>query len=151
MTTPVPLYRSRMLTSIHGHRLGLDIDQAIVGPIGVKREVRTISSTVPNTSVSAHGVVVVSGLTSTQGPTQHTLDAPMPGIELTLELACTSTASVQFGSTANGASIRSATAGTTFGQINLIGPGGAVTLVGLTTAAWGFKGTATNVALTTST
>lgn len=139
MTTIVPLYRSRILTSIHGGRLGLDKDQMIVGPPDIKRDVRTISSTVPNTSVTPHGVVTVSGLSSTQGPVQHSLDAPVPGVPLTLQLACTSTGSQQFNASAAGASIVNTSAGTTSATVNLLGPGGSITLIGLSTSQWGVR------------
>lgn len=134
-----PLYRSRMRTSIHGARLGLDDDGMLIGPPALKAEVRTISSTVPNTAVSAHGITRITVTGSSQGPTQHSLVAPIPGVEVTLMLNSTSTGSQQFGSTAAGAAILSASAGTTVGWVNMLGPGGSITLVGLTTALWGVR------------
>jgi len=134
----IPLYRSRIRTSIYGARLGLDDDNMLVGPPGLKRDVRTISTTVP-TTVLPHGITRVITSGSSQGPTQHTLAAPIAGIELTIELCSTSTGSQQFGSTANGASIVATSLGTTVGWVNMLGPGGSITLVGLTTSQWGIK------------
>lgn len=154
-----PLYASEMITTLWGRRIGLDINNFLVGPPELRKKVQTISSTSPNTAVPAHGVTRITGLTSTQGPVQHTLDAPIIGVEKTLTLGCTSTASIQFGTTANGASIVKTSDGTTGGWINLQGPGGSITLIGVTTAQWAVKAApnysstalATNVSFTTST
>jgi hypothetical protein len=146
----VPLYRERIRTSIHGSRLALDDDNMLVGPAGLKRRIQTISTTVP-TSAYPHGVTRIAVTGSSQGPTQHTLAAPIPGIEATFMLASTSTGSVQFLTTAAGASIIPATVGTTFGVLNLIGPAGSVTLVGVTTAQWAVKSAVGAYTFTTST
>ena len=134
-----PLYRNRIRTTIFGSRLALDDDNMLVGPPALKADVRTISSTVPSTNVYPHGNTRVTVSGSSQGPTQHTLAAPIPGVEMTIMLQSSSTGSQQFGSTANGASIFVASAGTTAGWVNMLGPGGSITLVGLTTAVWGVK------------
>jgi len=134
-----PLYRARMRTSIYGARLGLDDDGMLIGPPALKRDVRTISSTIPNTNVYPHGFTRITVTGSSQGPTQHNLAAPIPGVEVTLMLNTTSTGSQQFGSTAAGAAIMTASAGTTAGWVNMLGPGGSITLVGLTTALWGVR------------
>jgi hypothetical protein len=133
-----PIYRSRMVTNIWGARLALDRDNMLVGPPAHKKNVQTISTTVP-TTVQSHGYVRVLTSGSSQGPTQHQLDAPIQGVEVTLFLNSTSTGSQQFGSTAAGASIFSASAGTTVGWVNLLGPGGSITLVGVTTAIWSVR------------
>jgi hypothetical protein len=78
--------------------------------------------------------VTVTG--SSQGPVQYTLPAPAPGVMKTLSLDSTSTASFQFLSTANGASILAASDGTTKSLINLVGQGGSAILLGMSTAIW---------------
>lgn len=133
-----PLYRSRFRTSIYGARLGLDDDGMLVGPPAHKKNVQALT-TVPNTSVPAHGYGRITATGSSQGPVQHNLNAPMAGVELTLELTSTSTGSYQFLSTAAGAAIIASSLGTTVGVVNFIGPGGSITLVGLSTALWGVK------------
>jgi hypothetical protein len=133
----VPLYRERIRTSIYGARLALDDDNMLVGPAGLKRNVRTISTTVV-TSAYPHGVTRIAVSGSSQGPTQHTLPAPIPGITATFTLVSTSTGSQQFlfpsGVTVNASSL-GATVGSTV--LNAVGPGGTITLIGLTTAQWG--------------
>lgn len=133
-----PLYRSRIRTSIHGARLGLDDDGALVGPIALKKDVRSLT-TVSNTGVASHGISRITATGSSQGPVQHYLSAPIPGVELMLTLTSSSTGSHQFLSTAAGAAIEASSLGTTVGVINFIGPGGSITLVGLTTALWAIR------------
>lgn len=132
--------RSLLLTYLWGRRIGLSNSDYLGGPKAFKHQVTDIQSTVPNTAVDNYGYIRVLTSGSSQGPTQHLLNAPEPGVEVTLTLTSTSTGSQQFGTTAAGASIFLATAGTTAGWVNLIGPGGGITLVGLSTAAWGVKG-----------
>lgn len=142
--------RRSLLTTIFGGRFGLlrngSGDETIAGPADIQKQVLDISTTVPNTSVDPYGYVRVLTSGSSQGPTQHNLRAPLPGVELTLMLNSTSTGSQQFGSTAAGASIFNATAGTTSGWINFVGPGGSATLVGLSTTVWGVKSMAGSTA-----
>lgn len=132
------LYRSRIRTSIFGPRLGLDDDGVMVGPLALKKEVRSLT-TVPTTKVAPHGIARITATGSTQGPVQHFLDAPLVGVELQLELTSTSTGSHQFLSTAAGAAFLISSLGTTGGVLNFIGPGGSITLVGLSTALWGVR------------
>jgi len=146
-----PLYFTSNVTSIHGGRLGLSEKNTIVGPIGLQRGINAIDSTEVSTGVPSHGVNLISNLDSTDGPIQHTLDAPIPGIAVTFQMACTSTGSVQFGSTANGASIIATSLGTTVGWLNMTGPGGFATLVGVSTAQFAVIGKSTAVTWTTST
>ena len=145
-----PLYTGRIITSVWGGRLGLDEDNILVGPPDIKKEVRTISTTVP-TTIAAHGMVRIMTTGSTQGPTQHELDAPIPGVDLTLMLNTTSTGSCQFGTTVAGASVFISSLGSTGEWINLLGPGGSVTLTGITTAIWGVKSVAHVAAVSFST
>lgn len=130
--------RGTIMTSIHGRRLGLDKDEYLVGFKDNRKAVEDISTTVP-TTVIAYGVTRVLTSGSSQGPTQHFLPAPAVGVEKTIIMASTSTGSQQFLSTANGASIFNTSAGTTVGLLNFVGPGGSVTLIGLSTAIWGIK------------
>lgn len=130
--------RQSLLTTIFGGRLGLTPAGYIGGPLDIQKRVQDIQTTV-GTTVGPDGYVRVLTSGSTQGPSQHELRAPVPGVELTIMLNSTSTGSQQFLSTPAGASIFNATAGTTANAVNMVGPGGSVTLVGLTTAVWGVK------------
>lgn len=142
--------RGANVTPIYGRRLGLQRDDSIAGPIDLKLAIEDIQSTVPTTAL-AYGVTQVLTSGSSQGPTQHLLPAPIPGIKKTISLRSTSTGSQQFLSTANGAAIVSASDGTTKNAVNLIGPGGSVTLMGLTTALWGVIAGVGSYTFTTST
>lgn len=137
--------RRSLLTTIFGGRLGLTTDGYLAGPPDIKKRQVDIQSTVP-TTVGPDGYVrnLTSG--SSQGPTQHNLAAPVQGVELTIVLNSTSTGSQQYLSTPNGASIFLATAGTTVGVVNFAGPGGSVTLVGMSSAAWAVKSLAGSTA-----
>lgn len=137
--------RRSLLTTIFGGRLGLDAAGFLGGPKDVRKRVQDIQSTSP-TTVGPDGYVRVLTSGSSQGPTQHELAAPAVGVELTIALNSTSTGSQQFLSTPAGASIFLATAGTTVGVVNLAGPGGSVTLVGMSTAAWAVKAIAGSTA-----
>lgn len=143
-------------TSLYGRRIGLDANDYIVGPPDIRNQIEDISSTVA-TTISAFGLTEILTSGSSQGPVQHNLPAPIPGVQKIIGLNTTSTASFQFLSTPNGASILTASDGTTSGVVNLKGPGGVVTLEGISTSKWmtvGVSwGTTTNqlVSFTTST
>lgn len=129
-----PINFTRNVTSIHGGRMGLTIENAIIGPTGIARKITELNTTTPSTAVPSHGFIRISGLASTDGPLQHTIDAPIPGVSVTIALACTSTGSMQFGTTANGASVIISSLGSTGGWVNMAGPGGCVTLMGVSTS-----------------
>jgi hypothetical protein len=127
--------RNTILTSVHGRRVGLDKDEYLVGPKALAVQIEDIQST-NATTVSAYGHTRVLTSGSSQGPVQHFLPAPVPGVMKTLSLDSTSTGSQQFLSTANGASILAASDGTTKGVLNFLGQGGSAILIGVTTAIW---------------
>ena len=139
MAQSLETLRSNNVTPIFGRRLGFQQDDTIAGPKELKLAIEDIQSTVPTTA-SAYGITRVLTSGSSQGPTQHFLPAPIPGVRKSIVMDTTSTGSQQFLSTANGASILSASDGTTKSLLNFIGPGGAVHLVGLTTAKWAVVG-----------
>jgi len=157
MASLLETLRSSIKTSLYGRRVGLDNDGYLVGPPSIKVQVEDITTT-SATTASAYGYTKVSGLASSQGPVQHNLPHPVVGVEKTLILACTSTGSQQF-LCQSGESIVSASDGSTKALINLLGPGGSITLVGVTTSQWAVRGgagysstaLAQNVSYTTST
>src|SRR5690242_17261190 len=124
MAQSLETIRSSLLTSIFGRRLGLTSDEYVGGTKELKLAIEDISTTVP-TTLLAYGITRILTSGSSQGPTQHFLPAPVPGVEKTIIMVTTSTGSQQFLSTANGASIITATGGSTIGVLNFIGPGGA--------------------------
>jgi hypothetical protein len=136
MAQSLETIRGGAVTPIYGRRLGLQRDESLGGPIEMKLAVEDLATTVP-TTILAYGVTRVLTSGSSQGPVQHNLPAPIPGIRKYLIMDTTSTGSYQFMSTANGASILAASDGTTKSLINFVGQGGVAILVGLTTAKWG--------------
>lgn len=157
MAQSLETLRNSMHPSIFGRRLGIDINDFLVGPKDMVKAIEDLTTGSTGTDILNYGVARVTGLGSSQGPTQVSLAAPQPGVSKTLVLDCTSTGSYQFLSTPNGASILSGSDGTTKSLVNLLGQGGAVVLMGLTTAKWAVvsdpgKSSATlNVSYTTST
>lgn len=134
MATLLETLRGQLLTSIFGRRLGIDPNEYLVGPKDIRKQIEDLTTT--PTTVAAYGMSLVTATGSSQGPVQHFLPAPVPGVLKHLALGTTSTGSHQFLSTANGASIKAASDGTTKSVINLVGQGGAVTLFGVSTAIW---------------
>ena len=159
MAQSLETLRSNIQTSIFGRRLGLDDADFLVGPKDIKGAIEDLTTATTGTDVNPYGTARITATGSSQGPTQHSLAAPVPGVSKLLVLDSSSTGSHQFLSTPNGASIIISSVGTTIGVVNLLGPGAAVTLMGLTTAKWyvvsegGYATTAMgkNVSYTTST
>ena len=158
MAQSLETLRGKNVTPIFGRRLGLQFDETLAGPKELKLAIEDITTTVPTTAL-AYGVTRVQTSGSSQGPTQHFLPAPIPGVRKYIMMHTTSTGSQQFLSTANGASILAASDGTTKGVLNFRGPGGSVQLLGLTSAVWAVIGgmnvgstdVVANVTYTTST
>lgn len=139
MAQSLETLRSNNVTPIYGRRLGLQSDETLAGPKELKLAIEDITTTNPTTAL-AYGLTRVQTSGSSQGPTQHFLPAPVPGVRKYIAMHTTSTGSQQFLSTANGASILAASDGTTKGVLNFRGPGGSVQLLGLTTAVWAVIG-----------
>lgn len=143
--------RNTIKTSIHGRRLGLDVDDYVAGPLGVIQQIEDIDTST-GSSASPHGVTRV--LTSGSSVTgSFTLQAPKPGIVKTLTLQSTSTGGSQF--TATNATIYTASDGSSAAVVNLYAPGAAVQLLGESTSVWrvigGSLGTTTTPLVTFST
>lgn len=158
MAQSLETLRSNNITTLFGRRLGLQFDETLAGAKEMKLAIEDIQTTVATTAL-AYGITRVLTSGSSQGPTQHNLPAPIPGVRKYILMDSTSTGSQQFLSTPNGASILCASDGTTKSLLNFLGQGGAVSLVGLTTAKWAVLGApnvsstalATNVTYSTST
>lgn len=134
MASLLETIRNGIMTSIHGRRLGLTQAEMITGPKSMQLQVEDLTTVA--TTVAGYGYSRVIATGSSQGPVQYTLPAPIPGVQTTLMINSTSTGSYQFLSTAAGASIKAASDATTKALVNLIGQGGSVTLVGVTTSIW---------------
>jgi len=128
----MPITNYRPLSSIRGHRLGLDKDGFIVGPPGLRAGAETISTAalLDNTGIS-----VLTGTTLS-----HTIGgAPAAGVRKTIINASsvsTATMSIRRSSTAIGF-LGSTGAGSTDGAaINLLNSGSAVELIAISTSVW---------------
>ena len=139
MAQSLATLRNNIITSIHGRRLGLDRDEAIVGSVGVKMPITNINTGDTGTDVTAFGIHNVTSTGSSQ-TAQYNLAAPIPGVAKTLLLGSTSTGTAQFLSTANGAQIIASSDGTTTEVVSLLRPGAAVVLMGVTSTHWAVIG-----------
>jgi len=150
-------YRNNITTSKHGRRLGLELmstaksggsrgpQEYLVGPEALRGAVTTSESTATN----LHPFGVSKLLSSSAASSQvYTIDPPIPGV---MKVIVNSTDSVSYVKTANSETIVS-TKGSTHTVMALPVGGGAVFMMGYTTAQWAiFQSTAAGIALTTST
>ena len=79
MAQSLETLRSNNVTPIYGRRLGLQQDETLAGPKELKLAIEDITTTVPTTAL-AYGMTRVQTSGSSQGPTQHFLPAPIPGV-----------------------------------------------------------------------
>ena len=121
--------RSKILTSIHGRRLGLDADGFLVGAKPVRNTVTDATSATTGTDIPNNGLVSVVTTTNDTW----TLTDPVPGCEVTLAAGSTSTGTHTV--TCDNAVIYS-TNGIEGASAVLVSAGAFVTLKGLSTAAW---------------
>lgn len=136
-----PLYRNRIRTSIHGARLALDDDNALVGPIGLREAVTTQGSTATN--MPAHGITYVGAAAAST----YILDTPIPGLQKRIfQLGSASSHNIITGTS----NIKIASSlGSSQQRINLQSTGDFVDLHALTTALWAYMGGSAGVCLTT--
>lgn len=134
MAQSLETLRGLAKTPIFGRRLGLDSNDYLVSIPGRREPIEDLTTSTG--TVLAHGVSRIITTGSSQGPVQYLLPAPVVGLRKIIALVSTSTGSHQFLSTANGASIKAASDGTTKSVLNFIGQGGVATLMGLTTDTW---------------
>jgi len=153
MASLLDTIRSSIKTSIHGRRLGLNVDDYLAGPRALLQQVEDIDA---STGSSASPYGVTRSLTSGSSVTSsYTLQAPIPGVVKTLTLQSTSTGGSQF--TATNATIYTASDGSSAAVVNLYAPGASVQLLGESTSVWrvigGSLGTTTTplVSFTTAT
>ena len=126
--------RSDRKTSVHGRRLGLDANDALVGPVGLRDVIEDIQTTAA-TSALPYGMTRV--LTTSSSMSQpYTLQAPIIGLKKRLFLQSTSTGGSVFRLSGSalvmGASLT--TAGSTV--IQLLKQGANVTLQAVSSVLW---------------
>lgn len=121
--------RSRILTSVHGRRLGIDQDEFLAGTKGVRPVLTDATSDTTGTEIPNNGVVSVVTTTNDSW----VLEDPLPGVSVTLFAGSSSTGVHTVD--ASPAVIYS-TNGLEGDQVLLKGAGGYATLTGVTTAIW---------------
>jgi len=146
--------RSQLITQVYGRRLAFSYGnssdsgeaQYLVGPRGVRVPITalTTASTAAD-QVPAYGIVTF-GTSTTGGTTFHSVQTPVPGAEVHLINLSTGYQTVYL----NGSTGTTAVTGLSLGSeglaqstatsIKLTGKGGAVKLMGLSTATWGIFG-----------
>lgn len=137
MALTITTIRNSIITSLYGRRLGLDTNERLIGARGTVTEIEDITTVA--TTLSLYGISRLTATGSTQGPTQHNLPAPIAGVEKTVLMLTTSTGSQQLLSTPNGAGVHISSLGSTGGVVNFIGPGGCITLIGISSTQWAVK------------
>jgi len=121
--------RSKIKTSVHGRRLGLDNDELLVGVKDIRHVVTNATSDTTGTALPNHGLVSVVTTTNDTW----TLTDPIPGVSVKLVTNSTSTGVHTI--TCAAATINS-TNGIEGAGILMYGAGGYAELSGLTTAKW---------------
>lgn len=121
--------RDQILTSIYGRRLGLDVNETVVGVRGVRRQQTGGTSDTTGTNLPNNGYVSV--VTTTDDG--WVLDNPYVGAEVTL---MTGSSSTGIHSVNLGGSLCYSTQGIAGSTVVLSGPGAAISLVGISTALW---------------
>ena len=121
--------RNKILTSIHGRRLGLDADGFLAGAKPVRQVVTNATSDTTGTAIPNHGIASVATTTDDGW----TLTDPVPGIGVRIATASTSTGTHTI--TPAAATIIS-TNGIAGSAIAMVSQGAYIELMGLSTSVW---------------
>ena len=124
--------RAERVTSIHGLRLGLDVDEFTVGNKGHRVPIHSGTSDTTGTALPNHGIVTL--VTSTND--SWNLSAPTPGCEVSILNASSSGSTGIATVLGNGATFQSCES-STGPSILLTGPNAGAHLIGLSTGLWG--------------
>ena len=134
-----PLYASRMRTSLHGRRIGLDGDNMIVGPPALKAGVTTGTT---GGNVPAHGVTVLNATAAST----FTIDEPITGVMKRLFCNIATSQAVK-----TAAATFVTTLGSSFRRLTFATSGDGVTLVGISTSQYAVLSLTGAVSMTTTT
>ena len=139
MAQSLETLRNGIVTSIQGRRLGLHVDETLVGPKDIKRVVQEFTSGSTAQTINGYGIVVarMSGSMTTATQPQLLIPNPNPGMAIDLVYGLTS-----YGATAGSTAVafqRGSTAFTIHSSITstgigvLLAQGQSVRLLGITT------------------
>lgn len=120
---------SKILTSIHGRRLGIDPDGFLVGSKPIRHQVSNATSDTTGTNIPNNGFHTVSTTTNDTW----TLTDPVAGCEVTIQTATTSTGNHVV--VPADATIVS-TNGVAGSSVIMQGVGAGITLRGISTSQW---------------
>ena len=121
--------RTKILTSVHGRRLGIDHAEFLAGVKGIRNVVTEATSATTGTNLPNHGLVSVVTTTNDTW----TLTDPEAGVSVKLFTSSTSTGNHNV--VPDNATIVS-TNGAVGSSIVLQGAGARISLMGLSTAKW---------------
>jgi hypothetical protein len=136
-----PTYRSQMVTSLYGSRLGFDKNGMVIGSPAHRLNSSTLGSTA--VALEAHGISYLNAAAAST----YVLDAPVPGVEKFLFQVGVGTSHNIITGTSN---IKiCSTFGSSQQRVALQSTGDWVRLIGLTTAQWGIVGMSAGTSVTT--
>lgn len=165
MTQLLATIRNNILTSLHGRRVGLDVNQFLQGPKAMRLQTQFIGSStassasstgtqIDNFGITALAVATQAASTgssygSTEVGGQFLLEAPAEGVEKMIYTASqhsTMLITVNFstGYTVKG---QQSSAGSSFGGLSFNAPGQWARLMGVSTDKWQLMGIATGASL----
>jgi hypothetical protein len=122
--------RNQIITSLYGRRLGLDKDNRLIGIKGRREVITEASSNSTATLLPNFGIVTIAS----SNDITWVIEDPQIGCEVKILTGTTSTGN-HYIQTDN-ATIKSSF-GSTQTQIDFLGGGAGMTLVGLSTSLWG--------------
>jgi hypothetical protein len=122
--------RNQIITSLYGRRLGLDKDNRLIGIKGRREVITEATSNTTATQLPNFGIVTIAS----SNDITWVIEDPQIGCEVKILTGTTSTGN-HYIQTDN-ATIKSSF-GSTQTQIDFLGGGAGMTLVGLSTSLWG--------------
>ena len=122
--------RNQIITSLYGRRLGLDKDNRLIGIKGRREVITEATSNTTATLLPNFGIVTIAS----SNDITWVIEDPQIGCEVKILTGTTSTGN-HYIQTDN-ATIKSSF-GSTQTQIDFLGGGAGMTLVGLSTSLWG--------------
>lgn len=134
-----PLYASRMRTSLHGRRIGLDGDNMIVGPPALKAGVTTGTT---GGNVPAHGVTVLNATAAST----YTIDEPIKGVHKIIAVTAATSQAIK-----TAAATFVTTLGSSFRRLTFTTTGDGVVLAGISTSQYAVLSLTGAVSMTTTT
>lgn len=137
MAISLETLRSLVLTSIRGRRLGLDVNECLVGPKQLRPPITAATSATTGTDLTTYGY---NTLVTTTNDTWRLPAPPYVGAEVTLMTGSSSTGIHTVAVSTASASVIYSSNGIAGQNVVLTGAGQAVKLVGLTTAIWAVAG-----------